>query len=133
MKKLPKNLKETVQYIDDLKLDDIDYFLDSETEDDFISKTHFGLGLYLRNHLCLWCEESELRDWFVENYFLQHPDDISSLILTYYYREKKGKDTNISDVVNKFYNHWIEYEPDFYKKLKKFKLDKINEKSNSEN
>lgn len=124
---LPKNLKETVQYIDDLKLDDINFYLSSETESDFVSKTHFGLGLYLRNDLCLWCEVCEIRDWFYNNYFIYHPDDISSLILAYYYNIKNEKDTNLTKRINDIHNHWKKYDDDFYKKFKKFKLDKINE------
>lgn len=131
MKELPKNIQETVDYIDNLNIQDINYYLENKNEKDFLIKIYWGFGMYIRNSLGLWSEKSEIREWFKNNYFLEHPDDISHLILIYYYRVKNKKDTNLSDELNIIYKHWIEFDPDFYRKLKKFKLDKINEKINS--
>ena len=107
METLPSNLKETVKYIDDLIIPNMNLYLKNYTEHNFVIDSHFGLGMYIRNHFELWQEKSELRKWFHYNYFLDHPDDISSIILRYYYRVKNNNDINISDAVNELYKYWI--------------------------
>jgi len=130
MKESPKTLKETAQYIDDLNIKNIDIWLKIKDESEAIHNAHFGLGTQIRNELKLWSDECELRKWFMNTYMLDHADDTSSIILTYYYRTKNEKNTNISDIVKKYHDHWSSFDnfftPSFSKKLRKFKLNKIN-------
>lgn len=42
---------------------------------------HHTRGRWIRNEFGLWLDESPLRDWFKEHYAVDHPDDISGMIL----------------------------------------------------
>jgi len=96
-----------------------------KNEDDAISSAHFGLGMWIRNNFKLWEEKSELKNWFIDNYFIDHPDDISSIILLYYYQKKNEHKIDLSKQLKMCYTHWMKYDPEYKKKIRKFKLNNL--------
>lgn len=63
----------------------------------FSSKAHFQLGMWLRNNWGLWsC--SRLRMYFAQRK-IDHPDDMSGMILDYYYQHLTGNPTTLNKLI----------------------------------
>jgi len=122
---IPNNLEETYKIIDNLDIVGKKDWLKTN-EEESISISHMGLGMWVRNNFKLWEEKSELKNWFIDNYFIDHPDDISSIILMYYHQKKNGDKIDLNILLNKFYSHWEKYDPKYKNKIRKFKLRKLN-------
>lgn len=90
---IPKNLEECYielnKILDKKKLDEIKEL----SEKQFISNSHFGLGLWIRNNWGLW-KESRLYVFF-KTKGVFHPDDISGIILRSYHRYLNGKEIKL--------------------------------------
>ena len=83
-KEKPKNLTECLQMLDkNLKTEDKDY-IKTLTEDEFFMESHFTIGMGIRNE---WLRSGnpELVKFFLGQ-GVKHPDDMSAMILTSYYR-----------------------------------------------
>ena len=83
-KEKPKNLTECIQMLDkNLKKEDKEY-IKTLTEDEFFMESHFTLGMGIRNE---WIRSGnpELVTFFLDQ-GVKHPDDMSAMILTSYYR-----------------------------------------------
>ena len=83
-KKKPKNLTECIQMLDkNLKKEDKEY-IKTLTEDEFFKESHFTIGMGIRNE---WIRSGnpELVKFFSDE-GVKHPDDMSAMILTSYYR-----------------------------------------------
>ena len=83
-KEKPKNLTECIQMLDkNLKTEDKDY-IKTLTEDEFFMESHFTIGMGIRNE---WIRggNPELVTFFLDQ-GVKHPDDMSAMILTSYYR-----------------------------------------------
>ncbi len=122
---IPNNLEETYKIIDNLDIVGKKDWLKTN-EEESISISHMGLGMWIRNNFKLWEEKSELKNWFIDNYFIDHPDDISAIILMYYHQKKNGNKINLKQKLCSFYSHWEKYDSNYKNKLRKFKLIKLN-------
>ena len=83
-KEKPKNLTECIQMLDkNLKKEDKEY-IKTLTEDEFFMESHFTIGMGIRNE---WIRggNPELVKFFLDQ-GVKHPDDMSAMILTSYYR-----------------------------------------------
>ena len=73
------------------------------TEDDMIIH-HFGLGMWLRNNWGLW------RGSILQTYFaglgLDHPDDMSGVILDSFWRSLNGKPLDLEAQVEHYVTYW---------------------------
>ncbi|MEO0684070.1 MAG: DUF6794 domain-containing protein [Cyanobacteria bacterium J06649_11] len=58
--------------------------IESISEEDFVARSHFGIGLWLRNNWQLW-GGSRLSKYFADK-GIHHPDDMSGIILSSYHR-----------------------------------------------
>lgn len=92
LKYKPKNLEEAIHQLDIMFSDTTKEQIKLMTEDEFIGKTHFTTGMYIRNYwlydrylFSLIVLRSELRDTLT-NLGLFHNDDMSGLILRSFYR-----------------------------------------------
>lgn len=121
---IPKNLEETYSFIDELEIDGKDEWLKLNDETS-ITSAHMGLGMWIRNNFELWEDDSKLKNWFSDNYFIDHPDDISTIIILYYHQKKNGNKINLTKTLNDFFEHWSQWEPNYKNKIRKFKLRKI--------
>jgi len=66
---------------------------------------HNSLGRWLRNNWGLWKREGPLYEWFV-CLGLHHPDDMSGLILTSFWRHLNGKPLDIDSQVASYQKYW---------------------------
>ena len=97
-KEKPKNLTECIQMLDKtLKTEDKDY-IKTLTEDEFFMESHFTIGMGIRNE---WIRSGnpELVTFFLEK-GVKHPDDMSAMILTSYYRHLLGKEIDFEGQIS---------------------------------
>jgi hypothetical protein len=83
----PTTLDQAVTALMQLDFQDAKKVALTHTADSFVAFTHFTLGRHLRNTWGLWQASSELKNWFIRNTDLNHPDDMSGLILETYYHK----------------------------------------------
>jgi hypothetical protein len=124
-KELPKSLDETYDFLIQEKFDGLKEWLKLDV-DSALSQAHHGLGAWVRNNLILWEEKGQLKQWFRDNYFLDHADDISSIILINFHQRINGIIPDLEKEANKFHKHWEKCIPDYKLQLRKFKLNKLN-------
>ena len=97
-KEKPKNLTECIQMLDkNLKTEDKDY-IKTLTEDEFFMESHFTIGMGIRNE---WIRSGnpELVTFFLDQ-GVKHPDDMSAMILTSYYRHLLGKEIDFEGQIS---------------------------------
>jgi hypothetical protein len=121
---LPKTLDETYDFLNQEKFGNLKEWLEEDVHD-ALGKAHHGLGTWIRNNLKLWEEKSNLKEWFIENYFLDHPDDISAMILVNFHQRKNGLIPNLNKEAERYHKHWEKIIPNYKLKLRKFKLNKL--------
>ncbi len=68
-------------------------------EKDFLSRTHFALGMWIRNNWGLWAG-SRLATYFDEQ-GIHHPDDMSGVILRCYYHYIREERVNYQQMLRK--------------------------------
>ena len=99
-KQKPKNLTECIQMLDkNLKKQDKEY-IKTLTEDEFFMESHFTLGMGIRNE---WIRSGnpELVKFFSDE-GVKHPDDMSAMILTSYYRHLLGKEIDFEGQISAY-------------------------------
>ena len=97
-KEKPKNLTECIQMLDkNLKTEDKDY-IKTLSEDEFFMESHFTIGMGIRNE---WIRggNPELVKFFSDE-GVKHPDDMSAMILTSYYRHLLGKEIDFEGQIS---------------------------------
>jgi hypothetical protein len=103
---IPKNLTECYKEIDHfLKQSEKDN-IKSKNEDEFTAEAHFGLGLWIRNNWALW-KGSRLYCFFKAK-GISHPDDMSGIILTSYYRKLNNTDIKLDTQIEEYRKYWAE-------------------------
>lgn len=111
----PKNLDEAVFQLEKIHDDTTKRKIVGMTEDQFIGDSHFGLGIWMRNNWGLW-KGGELAKYF-NSIGIFHPDDMSGIILTSYYRHLKGQDRELDKQV-KFHQDYWKVSTEHLKRLK---------------
>ncbi len=76
----------------------------SLSEIEFISDSHFSVGMWLRNNWGLW-KDNNLTAFF-NNLGVHHPDDMSSIIMTCYYRHLKHQDYELDKQIQYYKAYW---------------------------
>ncbi|HIC81732.1 MAG TPA: hypothetical protein EYP07_12340 [Kiloniellaceae bacterium] len=100
---IPKDLEDSFAALRDL-LDpaDVDQ-LRSGSEAD-VALYHFGLGRWMRNNWGLW-GGSRLSRWFNDR-GIHHPDDMSGIILTSFWRHLNGKPLGLDAQIERYQIYW---------------------------
>jgi len=99
-KEKPKNLTECIQMLDKtLKKEDKDY-IKTLSEDEFFMESHFTIGMGIRNE---WIRSGnpELVTFLLDQ-GVKHPDDMSAMILTSYYRHLLGKEIDFEGQISAY-------------------------------
>ena len=133
---IPINLEDCFIQINSLLNDSIKSEIKNQTEDEFTTNSHFGLGMWMRNNWQLW-GGSRLSKYF-NQLGISHPDDMSGIILSSYYRNHTGMDINLDEQIEYYITYWkVNDEPtpkDYPKGVKKLELDtKLIYKRNNDN
>lgn len=73
-------------------------------EGDAVAHHHFGLGMWMRNRWGLW-NDSPLAKYF-NALGIEHPDDMSGIILTSFHRQLHGRNIAIDEQVRFCQEYW---------------------------
>jgi len=101
---IPKDLNDCFSQIDKFWNDSIITEVLKMTEEEFIATSHFGIGLWIRNNWRLW-GGSRLSKYFNE-LGVSHPDDMSGIILTSYYRKLNNQDIELEKQIDYYKKFW---------------------------
>jgi hypothetical protein len=99
----PANLIEAVEQLKKIQNDSLKQKITSISERDFLSNSR-ALGIWIRNKWGLW-KGKKLSKYF-NALGIFNPDDMSSIILTSYYRELKGLDWRLDEQIQFYINDW---------------------------
>lgn len=100
----PENLEEAVQQLIKILPDTTQQKVILMTEDEFVSKSHFGLGMWIRNNWINWGKR-KLSKYF-ESIGIFHYDDKSGIILTCYYRQLHNQEWEVEEQVRFYQTYW---------------------------
>lgn len=93
----PHDLNEALTLLDQMLSDSSKNEIKKLKERDFVVNAHFGLGRELRNKWSLW-KRKPLSKYF-NSIGVYHPDDMSAIILTSYYRQLNGLPVNLEQQI----------------------------------
>ena len=96
---IPMDLPDCMRQLDSILTQENKELIRSLGEKDFLSRTHFALGMWIRNNWGLWAG-SRLATYF-DKQGIHHPDDMSSVILRCYYHYVKGEKVNYQHMERK--------------------------------
>lgn len=103
--KFVPNLNGALNYVDAFLYDREKEQFMSWSEEKFLNVLHHTLGQHLRNNLKLWDKNSKLHQWF-NMYLIYHADDMSSIILTTYYRRAHNLPEDFRGQCRKYIDFW---------------------------
>ena len=84
-------------------------FAKKKENDNGIVPVNFGTGMSIRNNWGLWARTSRISDFFNE-LGINHPEDMSSIILTSLHRKLNGIDIDLDKQVEFYKGYWAESE-----------------------
>ena len=100
----PKNLDESIQQLDLLFPDSTKYQISQMAEKEFIGNSHMSTGMWIRNNWGLW-KGGELSNFF-NGLGIYHPDDMSGIILTSFYRHIRNLDYDLDNQIKNYQDYW---------------------------
>lgn len=104
-KYIPTDLDDALNYLDcKWSKSDKDTFR-LKPENDATVELHFGTGMGIRNSWGLWKGDSGIAKYF-RDLGINHPDDMSSIILTSFHRFLNGSDIRIEEQVDYYKSYW---------------------------
>lgn len=109
----PVNLEEAVEQLKIIHHDSTKQKILNMTEDEFMGGAHMGLGMWMRNNWGLW-KGKELAGYF-NSIGIYHPDDMSGIILTSYYRELHGQEWKVDEQVKYYQDYWKKSNEHFHR------------------
>lgn len=109
-KENPTNLLEAVLFLKSY-LSEQDIELWKEKGEEILYEYHHTVGRDIRNDWGLWSRDSQLYCYF-SNLGLEHPDDISGLILTCLYRYIFNLPFEIEKEIEKYQKYWLKEKID---------------------
>ena len=118
---IPKTLEQSFVWLDEHLSNKEDFI--KENEDDAVAMGHMGIGRYMRNNWKLWEGTSEISFWFISN-GIKHPDDMSGIVMTSYWRFKNDEPINLQEQINYYLNFW-EGKDAFPKEERELEIDHI--------
>ena len=101
----PENLLECLKFLDELLKNspDIDWFM-TASESEVLIESHHGLGSWIRDNWGLK-ENGKLFKYF-NKLGLRHPDDMSSIIMVSYHRQRLGETIRLDEQVKESIDFW---------------------------
>lgn len=99
----PKNIDDALQILRHELNDEIENIAKTPL-DEYICTEHHGIGRFIRNEWGLW-SGSELQTWFKDK-GIDHPDDMSSIILTSFHRTLNNQSINLNEQIKFHKKYW---------------------------
>lgn len=101
---IPKNLEDCFVQINSFWSDSTKIKVKNWEEREFIGNVHMGFGMWMRNNWRLW-GGSRLSKHFNE-IGINHPDDMSGIILISYHRKLNNKEIKLEEQVKYYQEYW---------------------------
>lgn len=101
---IPYDINDAIEQIDSFWNDSIKQDIKKMSENEFLGNSHFSLGMWMRNNWGLW-RGSKLSNYF-NKLQVFHPDDVSSIILTSYYRYLSKQEIEFEKQIIYYINYW---------------------------
>lgn len=102
--KHPSTLEEATTALDYFFSAEVKKYADEWSESKFTTRLHDNIGRSLRNDWELW-NQSKLSKWF-NQVGIDHPDDMSGIILTSYYRKRHNLPIQLTDQIQEYTKYW---------------------------
>jgi hypothetical protein len=102
---VPNDLNTAIEYLNCVWDEESKAELISMDENEAMAELHFGTGLSIRNGWGLRASENELVAYFNE-LEIHHPDDMSGIILTSFYRHLKNEDIRLDEQIAYYIDYW---------------------------
>jgi hypothetical protein len=104
-KYIPTDLDDALNYLDCKWSDSDKEGFKNKPEDDAVVELHFGTGMGIRNSWGLWKGDSGISKYF-RDLGINHPDDMSGIILTSFHRHLNGSDIKLDEQVKFYTDYW---------------------------
>ena len=117
---IPKSLDDCFVTLNKILPDSIKNEFELMEENEAVSRSHFGLGIWMRNNWGLW-GGTRLSIYFNE-LGVYHPDDMSGIILTSYHRYLNSKELKLEDQIKYYQKYWEEINKQEEETEKKIRL-----------
>jgi len=101
---IPKDLEDCFAQLSILIEDSVIEEIQQMPEQDFLAKSHFGLGRWMRNNWSLW-GGSRLSKYF-KDMKIFHPDDMSGIIAKSYWRYLNKEPLRLEEQVKFYKDYW---------------------------
>lgn len=101
---IPKDLEDCFKQIDSFWNDSTKVQVKQLTEVQFSGIAHLSFGMWIRNNWQLWAG-SRLSKYF-NNLGINHPDDMSGIILDSYHRYLTNKDIKLEEQIKYYQAYW---------------------------
>jgi hypothetical protein len=101
---IPKDLEDCFAQLNSFWNDSIKLSIKAMKEDSFVTESHFGIGMWIRNNWGLW-GSSRLSSYF-SDLEIFHPDDMSGIILRSYHRKLNNKDIKLEEQIAEYHEFW---------------------------
>lgn len=112
LKEEVKDIETALKYIEHLFCNnnpkgpaDMKYFSNLD-EESALLETHHSLSQELRNDLSLWDKDSTMYKYFFNKWKIFHADDMSSILITCFYRELNNENWHIEKQVQEYLDYW---------------------------
>jgi len=103
-KEIPNNLNAAIAMVGSFIDGHEQQMAKAMAEDAFVGSAHHGLGRYIRNEWGLW-KDFALAQWF-KGIGIEHPEDMSGIILTSFHRGLTGKDRDLEGQIKYYRDFW---------------------------
>jgi len=104
-KYIPTDLDDALNYLDCKWSDSDKEGFKNKPEADAVVELHFGTGMGIRNSWGLWKGDSGISKYF-RDLGINHPDDMSDIILTSFHRHLNGSDIKLDEQVKFYTDYW---------------------------
>ncbi|WP_066632763.1 DUF6794 domain-containing protein [Labilibacter marinus] len=126
-KYIPIDLNDALNFLDcKWSKSDKDSFK-TKPENDAVTEMHFGTGMGIRNSWGLWKGNSGISKYF-RDLGINHPDDMSGIILTSFHRHLNDTDIKLDEQVKFYTDYWEKSkQAEINRKRKKFNEFSVND------
>ena len=114
---IPIDLNDCITQLDRIIPDSSKSQISAMTEEQFSARSHFGLGIWMRNNWRLW-NGSRLAKFF-NSKGIYHPDDMSGIILDSYYRYLTKQDIKLDEQIRHYQDYWERLKRQEFEREKK--------------
>jgi hypothetical protein len=105
--KIPASLEECFVWMKDGPSEETQREFKEMPEDKAVALSHHSYGRWIRNNWGLWAKDGPLYKLMTE-LGLDHPDDMSGLIITSFHRHLNGKSLDVEGQVKKYKDYWAD-------------------------